>query len=127
MAENTNLLSTFISSLMAGTPTNNYSIDNIDYFYGCVDILNSMTSDFSPERPYVNLDSNEIYHPLNPAIYNKEDKKIYYNQNKFIGNSTQKESSDTYGDLKGSVYFAQNSIIPAVNRIEGDIQLSTPH
>ncbi|USR66064.1 hypothetical protein NFC79_05585 [Providencia stuartii] len=122
MTENTNLLSTFISNLMAGIPTNNYSTDNIDYFYGCVDILNSMRFDFFPEHSYANLNSNESYRPLNPAIYNKKDKKSYYNQNKFISTSTQKESSDTYGDLKGSIYFAQNSIIPAVNRIEGDRQ-----
>ncbi|EPL9570356.1 M66 family metalloprotease [Providencia rettgeri] len=122
MTENTNLLSTFIRNLISGTPNNNYSIDNIDHFYGCVDILNSITTNFFSEHPYANLDPNESYHPLNPAIYNKKDRKFYYNQNKFIGTSTQKESSDTYGDLKGSIYFAQNSIIPAVNRIEGDIQ-----
>lgn len=47
---------------------------------------------------------------------------IYFNENKFIDPLTHTKISDTYGDLKGSVYFAQNSIIPAVNRIEGDIQ-----
>ncbi|MEQ4673793.1 M66 family metalloprotease [Providencia vermicola] len=120
MTENTHLLDTLISKLIIRIPTNNYSIDGMNYFYSSVDVLNSMRHVFFPHQTYSMSDTKESYYPLMPAIYNTEDKKFYYNQNKFIGMSTQTETSDTYGDLKGSVYFAQNSIIPAVNRIEGD-------
>ncbi|WP_369308266.1 M66 family metalloprotease [Providencia rettgeri] len=52
----------------------------------------------------------------------------FFNQNKFINPLTHQEVSDTSGDLKGVVYFAQNSIIPAINRIEGDRQSTlVPH
>ncbi|MBQ0367691.1 hypothetical protein, partial [Providencia rettgeri] len=69
-------------------------------------------------NPFIHLDRND--EKSSSGI--KPDKAIYFNKNKFINPLTHKEISDTSGELKGSVYFAQNSIIPAVNRIEGDIQ-----
>ncbi|WP_404461344.1 M66 family metalloprotease [Providencia rettgeri] len=38
----------------------------------------------------------------------------YFNNSKY--------DSDTYGDLKGTVYYVQNSIIPAKNHVSNDIQ-----
>ncbi|MBN8035439.1 hypothetical protein, partial [Vibrio vulnificus] len=43
-------------------------------------------------------------------------KVFYYNTNNY--------PSDIQGDLKGNVFYAQHSIIPAINRIDVDIQ---PH
>ncbi|ENY6784138.1 M66 family metalloprotease [Providencia rettgeri] len=107
--------------------TSHYSTNLVNNIYEIFHILNNENNESNLEmilhadktsNPLINLDrndeksSNEI----------KPDKAIYFNKNKFINPLTHKEISDTSGELKGSVYFAQNSIIPAVNRIEGDIQ-----
>ncbi|MCX9118298.1 M66 family metalloprotease [Providencia rettgeri] len=77
-----------------------------------------ISHEYKTNNPLIHLDRND--EKGSSGI--RPDKAIYFNENKFIDPITHKEISDTSGELKGSVYFAQNSIIPAVNRIEGDIQ-----
>ncbi|WER20691.1 M66 family metalloprotease [Providencia stuartii] len=63
-----------------------------------------------------NKNEDRRYNALLSDYREKLGKVFYFNQNNY--------PSDTVGDLKGNVFYAQNSIIPAVNRIDGDIH---PH
>ena len=58
--------------------------------------------------------SNPIYFNKKPLNSINPTEKNYFNQNI--------SPSDLDGSLKGNVFFAQSSIIPAKNNIEGDIQ-----
>ncbi|MEQ5318466.1 M66 family metalloprotease [Providencia vermicola] len=64
--------------------------------------------------------SNESSSPQ--AIYEDIPDINIYNKNKYFDATTNQELSDTTGDLKGTVYLAQSSLFPAINRIEGDTQ-----
>ncbi|MEY1389156.1 M66 family metalloprotease [Providencia stuartii] len=57
-----------------------------------------------------------VYNKLLSEYKEKLGKVFYYNTNNY--------PSDIQGDLKGNVFYAQHSIIPAINRIDDDIQ---PH
>lgn len=104
-----------------------YSTSVANNIYEIFHILNNENNESNVE---IIIHEDKTNNPLIHSDRNDEktsriirsDNAIYFNKNKFIDPLTHKEISDTNGELKGSVYFAQNSIIPAVNRIEGDIQ-----
>ncbi|MCL0015804.1 hypothetical protein MKT19_011940 [Providencia rettgeri] len=90
-----------------------YSTNLVNNIYEIFHILNNENNESNLEmilhadktsNPLINLDRND--EKSSNGI--KPDKAIYFNKNKFINPLTHKEISDTSGELKGSVYFAQN-------------------
>lgn len=87
-----------------GLPLNYHLDDNLSNIYDTFQFLIN------------NKSESLLNHPSSMESENDN------HQNKFSDWNKNKELSDTQGDLKGAVYFAQNTVIPAVNRIEGDVQ-----
>lgn len=82
-----------------------YLIDN----YVPAKTLNNFLNE---NKSIKNID-NKLYNSLLLQYKKKMGKLHYFN--------TNNHPSDTNGDLKGNVFYAQSSIIPAGNHIDGDI------
>lgn len=79
--------------------------------------LSAPENDTMENHSTLNIDNDKKYYNSLLLEYKKRVGKTYYfNENN--------HPSDTDGDLKGNVFFAQSTIIPAHNHIEGDVH---PH